>query len=151
MSPNGLTLFTSVSTTELARDRVAIWDIDLRLNSFPAHNPSPNEYISWRLQPIPLDHYSHSRGTTVTNIYIPVLFYILPVSTALSAVLCELSPVVHTGFSAACQLITLVYRRMINDLTLCPQVSLAQPTVGRLPNQAEKTAWTLSRLFFLSA
>ena len=27
MSPNGLTLLTSVSTTELARDRVAIWDI----------------------------------------------------------------------------------------------------------------------------
>ena len=120
MSPNGLTLFTSVSTTELARDTVAIWDIDLRLNSFLAHNPSPNDYISWRLQPIPLYHYSDSRGTTVTNIYIPtpVLFYILPVSTALSAVLCELSPVVHSGFGAAGQPITPFYRGMINDLSL---------------------------------
>ena len=70
MSRNGLTLFTSVSTTELARDRVAIWDIDLRLSSFPAHNPSPNDYISWRLQPIPLGHYSHSQGTTVINIFL---------------------------------------------------------------------------------
>ena len=46
------------------------------------------------------------------------ILYILPVSRALSAVLCELSLVVHRGLSAAGQLVTLVYRGKINDLTL---------------------------------
>ena len=34
----------------------------------------------------------------------------------------ELSPVVHRGLSAAGQLVTLVYRGKINDLTLCDKV-----------------------------
>ena len=46
------------------------------------------------------------------------ILYILPVSTALSAVLYELSPVVHRGLGAAGQLVTLIYRGKINDLTL---------------------------------
>ena len=54
----------------------------------------------------------------MTNIYIPssILYPASEYGTFCRA--SEFSPVVHSGFSAAGQLITLVYRGMINDLTL---------------------------------
>ena len=50
------------------------------------------------------------------------ILYILPVTTGTFCRASELSPAVHSGFGAAGQLITLVYRGMINDLTLWVKV-----------------------------
>ena len=127
--------------------------------------------LSWRLQPIPLDHYSHCQGpqwqifrslpqhnepkhstagpagllqklimsclnyrprARDTTTHIQVNFFVLayfftfqqfysiyPASEYSTFCLASRwQPVVHSGFSAAGQLVTLVYRGKINDLPL---------------------------------
>ena len=66
-----------------------------------------------------------ARGTTthiqVKQFVLADLFYIYYVAQQFYS---RWQPVVHSVFCAAGQLVTLLYRGKINDLTLCPTVSI---------------------------